>query len=472
MKASQGNKQFEILLEYLQRSRNFDFFAYKRPSLMRLVTKRMQMNAIHDFSDYQDFLEVHPEEFVKLFNTILINVTAFFRDQPAWDFLSAEIIPKIIKSKKSGDPIRVWSAGCASGEEAYSIAILLAEALGFEAFRDRVKIYATDVDEEALTQARQSAYTEKQLEPVPPEWRKKYFEQSGSRHIFRNDLRRAVIFGRHDLIGDAPISRLDLLACRNTIMYFNAEAQSRVLARFHFALNDPGYLFLGKAEMLLTHTGIFNPLEVKHRIFTRVQNINMLDRVLVMAQAGTPEEGNYTAPQMRLRDVAFDTGMPAQLLVDSSHTLIFANDRARALFNLSLQDQGRPLQDLEISYRPLELRSLIEQCDRERRSVVVERVERILPDNKSQQFEVRVAPLMDNGSFLGVSVTFDDRSAYYKLQEVVQRHEQELETALEELQSANEELETTNEELQSTNRGAGDHQRGAAVHQRGAGDHQ
>ncbi len=130
MKASQGNKQFEILLEYLQRSRSFDFTAYKRPSLMRLVTKRMQMNAIHDFSDYQDFLEVHPEEFVKLFNTILINVTAFFRDQPAWDFLSAEIIPKIIKSKKSGDPIRVWSAGCASGEEAYSIAILLAEALG------------------------------------------------------------------------------------------------------------------------------------------------------------------------------------------------------------------------------------------------------------------------------------------------------------------------------------------------------
>jgi two-component system CheB/CheR fusion protein len=451
MKAAQENKQFEILLDYLQRNRGFDFSAYKRPSLMRLVSKRMQMNAIKDFSDYQDFLEVHPDEFVKLFNTILINVTAFFRDQPAWDFLSAEIIPNIIKSKKSGDPIRVWSAGCASGEEAYSIAMLLAEALGAEAFRDRVKIYATDVDEEALTQARQAAYTEKQMEPVPPAWRKKYFEQSGTHHIFCNDLRRMVIFGRHDLIVDAPISRLDLLACRNTLMYFNAEAQSQILARFHFALDDPGYLFLGKAEMLLTHTGLFSPIELKHRIFTRVHQISVRDRMLVMAQAGTMEAENYTAPQVRLRDVAFDTGMPAQLLVDSSHTLAFANDRARAVFNLSQQDQCRPLQDLEISYRPLELRTLIEQCESERRTITVERVERTQPDNKSQYFGVRVMPLMDNGSFLGVSITFEDRSLYYKLQEEVQRHQQELETALEELQSANEELETTNEELQSTN---------------------
>ena len=123
------SKQFEALLEFLQSTRGFDFTAYKRPSLMRRVTKRMQMIKIDSFSDYMDYLEVHPEEFAQLFDTILINVTAFFRDQPAWDFLAQNILPKILNAKRPSDPIRVWSAGCASGQEAYSVAILLAEAL-------------------------------------------------------------------------------------------------------------------------------------------------------------------------------------------------------------------------------------------------------------------------------------------------------------------------------------------------------
>ena len=140
-----------------------------------------------------------------------------------------------------------YTAGANDNASAVGLVLTLTEE-----FRDRVKIYATDVDEESLAQARQSIYTEKQMEPVPAAWRKKYFESSGGRFIFRNDLRRSVIFGRHDLISDAPISRLDLLVCRNTLMYFNSEAQGRILARLHFALNDSGFLFLGKAEMLLT----------------------------------------------------------------------------------------------------------------------------------------------------------------------------------------------------------------------------
>ena len=146
----------------------------------------------------------------------------------------------------------------------------MAEALGPEAFRDRVKIYATDVDEEALTQARHASYAKKIYSLFPTEFRNKYFETSGTRYIFRNDLRRSVIFGRHDLVQDAPISRIDLLICRNTIMYFNAETQTRILARFHFALNENSYLFLGKAEMLLTHTNLFNPENLRYRIFTKI----------------------------------------------------------------------------------------------------------------------------------------------------------------------------------------------------------
>ncbi len=164
----------------------------------------------------------------------------------------------------------MWSAGCASGEETYSLAILLAEALGAETFRQRVKIYATDVDEDALNQARQAAYTDKDLRTVAADLRERYFEANGDRYVFRPDLRRSIIFGRHDLFQDAPISRLDLLVCRNTLMYFNAEAQHRILARFHFALNEDAYLFLGKAEMLLTHANLFSPVDLRHRIFLKV----------------------------------------------------------------------------------------------------------------------------------------------------------------------------------------------------------
>src|SRR5262252_5641959 len=145
MKSVEKDRAFEAVLEFLKTNRGFDFTGYKRSSLMRRVQKRMgQLPQIKSYGAYQDFLEVHPEEFTPLFNTILINVTGFFRDPPAWDFLAKDVLPRLIAGKQAGEPIRVCSVGCASGEEAYSVAMLLCELLGDKAFRDRVKIYATD----------------------------------------------------------------------------------------------------------------------------------------------------------------------------------------------------------------------------------------------------------------------------------------------------------------------------------------
>src|SRR5436190_18173842 len=250
--ASERNVGLEVLLQYLKTSRGFDFTGYKRSTLTRRVLKRMAaLKNIKSYGDYQDYLEVHPEEFATLFNTVLINVTSFFRDTAAWDYLAAKIIPRIIKGKRPGDPIRVCCIGCASGEEAYSVAMLLTEAIGDKAFRERVKIYATDIDADALAHARHAIYNAKSVAAVPAKLRAKYFESSyADQFAVRGDLRRAVIFGRLDLVQDAPISRLDLLLCRNTLMYFNAETQARIVGRFHFALNDEGLLFLGKSEML------------------------------------------------------------------------------------------------------------------------------------------------------------------------------------------------------------------------------
>jgi two-component system CheB/CheR fusion protein len=443
--------QFESLLEYLKHNRGADFTAYKRPSLMRRIKHRMRAVGIKAFDDYVDYLEVHPEEFGHLFNTILINVTSFFRDEAAWEVIASDVIPRILSKKKPSDAIRVWCAGVASGQEAYSISMLLCEAMGEKEFGQRVKIYGTDVDEEALTQARQGVYSEKEVESAPEDLRKKYFEQVDSRHSFRKELRRAVIFGRHDLVQDAPISRVDLLVCRNTLMYFNAEAQLRVLNHFHFALRDDGVLFLGKSEMLLTHTNLFNPLDLKVRIFTKVPRVNFRDQLSFMTQ-GVNDDATQLANHMRLREAAFDSAALAELVVDQNGYLIFANAQARGLFGIIVKDIGRPFSDLELSYKPTDLRSRIEQAYAERRLITIGDIEwRIVPGN-SRYYDVNIMPLISSGgNILGVAVTFADVTHTRELEDELRASRAELETAYEEVQSTNEELETTNEELQSTN---------------------
>lgn len=446
---SEVSPDFEALLEYLKRTRGFDFTGYKRSSLMRRVHKRMQEIDLEDFNAYQDYLEVHPEEFARLFNTLLINVTCFFRERSFWDYIAEEIIPRII-AQKLGQAIRVWSAGCASGEEAYTLAILLAEALGVEQFRDRVKIYATDVDEEALSQARFASYDTRQVSGIPDELLLKYFESAEDRYVFRKDLRRSVIFGRHDLVQDAPISRVDLLTCRNTLMYFNAETQAKILARFHFALVEQGFLFLGKAETMLAQNISFAPIDLKRRIFAKTERSRLRSSVTPSIEAAeTAEEETGSS---RIWEAALDVMPVAQIIVNANGLLIQANEQARRMFGLNYSNFSRPLQDLELSYRPVELRSAIERVYADRRTIVLKDIEWLSLGSASRYLDVQFALLSDAaGEPLGVSVTFEDVTDYHQLQQELEQASQELEMAYEELQSTNEELETTNEELQSMN---------------------
>jgi two-component system, chemotaxis family, CheB/CheR fusion protein len=442
-------QSFDDLLIYLRNTRGFDFSAYKPNTLKRRIEKRMLAAGVANEAEYLDYLQVHPEEFALLFNTILINVTSFFRDKDAWDYMRAVVVPSILERRDSHETIRIWCAGCASGEEAYTLAILFAEAMGADQFRSRIKLYATDLDDEALQQSRQAIYTAKDLEEADPEIISRYFELVEGRYIFDRELRRAIIFGKHDLIMDAPISRIDLLTCRNTLMYFNAEVQEKILSRFHFALNEGGFLFLGKAETMLTHGNIFTPLEMKHRVFTKNGHTNTRDRLLAM---GRPNESNRTADdliQLRLRELALDASPVAQIVVSNSGIVSFINERARTRFGLTLRDVGKSLQDLEVSYKPLELRSLIEQVHSQRRPIMVKEVAWSLPSGEKCYLDIHITPLVD-GAFQTTSVTFTDVTDFKRLQEELLHFNQELETAYEELQSTNEELQTTNEELQST----------------------
>jgi two-component system CheB/CheR fusion protein len=454
MSTEQRDPTFERLLRYLKENRGLDFTEYKRPSLMRRVLKRMGEVNIEDYEAYQDYLEVHPQEFTQLFNTILINVTSFFRDQEAWDYLAGEIVPRILEAKTPNSSLRVWSAGCASGEEAYSLSMLLAEALGVEASRHQVKIYATDVDEEDLEQARRGIYDTSALEAVPEGLRQKYFDRSNSngRYVFRQDLRRTLVFGRHDLMHDAPISRLDLLLCRNTLIYFNREAQERIVARFHFALKQHGYLFLGRAETLLTHGELFEPVAMKHRIFCKVASTEPQERVDTLVRASQDLHPENLDAGLQLQWATFETAPSAQIVVDAHGDLALANEAARRDWGLDLRDLGRPFRDLELSYRPLELRSLIEHSRNEQRSISIPDVERARPDDKGIDFlDVVVTPVWGSGNrWLGACITFRDITQRQLLKDELQQARHELETTYEELQSTNEELETSNEELQST----------------------
>lgn len=253
----------------------------------------------------------------------------------------------------------------------------------------------------------------------------------GSQFQFQSDLRRAIIFGRLDLLSDAPISRVDLLACRNVLMYFNVEAQARILSHLHFALNDDGVLFLGRAETLPAHKRFFVPMSLNNRIFSKVR-IAAGDRVLALTDNGGEGRGNNMG-QVRLSSMVFETGPFAQIVVDANYNLVLSNEQARLIFGLKAEDTGRPFHELELSYRPADLRSLIEQAYEDRQSVHLANVERPVSGQDSQYFDVFLVPFFDpsSGDRLGVSILFEDVSLPAQLRTELERSKQEVETMAE-----------------------------------------
>ncbi|MGE5136944.1 MAG: CheR family methyltransferase [Gemmatimonadota bacterium] len=449
MSEEDTDQEFDELLVMLRETRGFDFTGYKRSTLQRRLRRRMDARGLSSLSEYRDYLELEPDEFARLFDSLLINVTGFFRDPTAWQALRETVLPELLTAKGPRRPIRIWSAGCATGEEAYTLAIVLAEAMGIEDFMSRVKIYATDLDEDALQQARAGIYAERQVADVGEDLRKKYFETSGTRYAFRRDMRRQIIFGRNDLTRDAPISRVDLLVARNTLMYFNAETQSNIIRKFHFALTDPGFLFLGKAEMLLNHSDEFEPVDLRRRVFRKIGTSALAETPRMAAATAS----GSTEPATVLEAAALAAGPVAQLVIDKSGRLAAANIRAESLFNLRPRDVGRPFQDLEVSYRPIELRSVIEHVNADQRPVeLTDVVWHRMPGSDPSVYDVSVVPLYRNtDEQVGVGISFLDVTRYRRLRDDLERSNHDLERAYEELQSLNEELETTNEELQSTN---------------------
>ena len=441
--------EFEALLKHIQETRGLDFRGYKRTSLRRRIGLRMEAVGAEDFAAYRAHLEAQPGEFADLLNTVLINVTSFFRDPDAWEVLREQVIPAVVAAAKDDRAIRVWSVGCASGEEPYSIAMLLAEAMGTVEFCRRVKIYATDLDEEALKVARLATYSPREVEGVPPELLEKYFERTNNHYVFERELRKCVIFGRHNVVHDAPIGRIDLLTCRNLLIYLEAETQAIVLPRLHYALNREGYLFLGKAETQLARSALFRPVEMKHRIFMKVPQEWRRPLGGFAARTARTEP---MAADLRLLDAVINEAGNALLVVDDAGSVALANLPARVLLGVGEADLGRPFQDLPISYRPMELRGPIDEVFRQRGSLRLEDQEYRLNQTEVMRLTIDIRPLLrPDGTVHAVLLIFTDNTRMHTLQRELEAAHENLEHSIEELQSANEELETTNEELQSTN---------------------
>ena len=440
----------EALLDQLSDRYSFDFHDYKTTSLVRRLRTRMHQVHVDSFEAYARYVDAHPDEHVTLFNTILINVTGFFRDTEAWKALGEEIIPRIVEEAAETRSIRVWSAGCSSGEEPYSIALLLAEHLGERAGEFEIKIYGTDIDADALTAARQALYRSDQVKDVPEPMLDRYFTRDGSLWRLRRDVRRWCIFGAHNLTQAPPLSHVDLLVCRNVLIYFNSALQTRILARFHYAVRDDGYLFLGRSESLLARSRLFTSLHPKWRMFRRIPATTRLAPVLL--DGLLPAVPSEPTPSGVRAQRAFEALSNAVMVVDAADTILTWNPAAEALFEIPVPNAvGHKFRDLDISYRVEGLRARMEDVKTRQTPSRLDDVTFNRRTGEVVHANVTIAPLFESYRFIGLLVSVKDASEYVRLKDQMSRIAEQHATAIEELQSTNEELETTNEELQSTN---------------------
>jgi len=454
----QTERAFRDLLEMLSKTYNFDFREYKEASLARRIKARMAQVRIDGFAAYVEFVTQHQDEHVALFNTILINVTGFFRDPEAWNVLKTDVIPRIVEDASESRSIRIWSAGCSSGEEPYSVAMLLADYLRERASNYLIKIYGTDVDEDALNTARHGLYRLDQLKEMPSEALDRHFTRDGQLYRFRRDLRRWCIFGAHNLIQAPPLSHIDLLLCRNVLIYFTSDLQDRVLARFHYANREDGYLFLGRSESLLARSRLYTPRNLKWRIFQRMPTTaRQVAAVLPDREApaiGAPGAHSTRADALSQSRAqrALEALPAAAMVIDMADTILTWNPGAEQLFDIPTGNAlARKFRDLDVSYRVEGLRARIEEVKARHTALRMENTTFARRDGTPVHADIAISPLFEGTHLLGVVVFGVEATEYARLKEQMTRVAEQHATAIEELQSTNEELETTNEELQSTN---------------------
>jgi two-component system CheB/CheR fusion protein len=454
-----------------------DFSQYKEKTLVRRIQRRMQVLQIDAMPDYIERLRREPNECELLFREVLIGVTHFFRDPPAFDALEMQVIPHLIHNKGADDTVRVWVPACATGEEVYSIAILLKEAVGRRDAGPRFQIFATDIDDRAVASARAARYRKSQLEDMPPARRERWFAADGDHCCPVKDIREMCIFSTHSAVKDPPFSKLDLISCRNLLIYLEPTLQERLIRTFHYALAPGGYLFLGTSENVTRQNKLFATLDQKHRIFQRRDVPASFPGISASPGMDTP--GSGTDRSMALAENGIEKSArrlmekhaPAYVVVDGNHDVLrFSGQTEKYLAptpgaaNLNLFNLIR--RALRPAARAALAKALATRQPVTHESLVIE------ADSRRQLVDLVVEPLLDSSAGHCVVAFLDRRpsSSGNGAIEAAQPHSvdalekelrttrerlqatiDELETSNEEMKSANEEFQSVNEELQSTN---------------------
>lgn len=476
------------ICELVKRKTGHDFSRYKQSTLGRRVVRRISMLRLNTVEDYIARLQFDLKEIECLFNDLLIGVTQFFRDPEAFDALAQKVIPQLFKRPPSAGAVRVWISGCATGEEAYSIAILLteeAEKLGVDL---NATIFATDLDAEALAIARKGEYPIQALEDVSPERVSRFFLRHDDKLEVRQEIRELCIFSPHSLVKDPPFSRLDLISCRNLLIYFETDLQKRLLPLFQFALNPGGYLFLGPSENVAVRSELFQAIDGKNRIFQRKaaavrtpvyppnfdrsKNSPMLPNQTPTA-AGPSKDHAMTRTIER---VLLEEYAPASVVVNENGEALFFSGHTGRFMEHQAGAPSTKVLDLARGSLRLELRTALQQAVSTRQEVARRNVP-IKVGTFELHIDLVVRPLVELGRDAGLFIVVfqeiphgqpasngdapvaeADRAVITQLEselrttrDDLQTTIEELETSNEELKSANEELLSMNEELQSTN---------------------
>ncbi len=475
-----------------------DFSLYKKSTILRRLERRTRMHQLSELDKYVEYLQDNPQEVQSLFKELLIGVTKFFRDYPAFQVLETQLLPELVGRKKKNEPLRVWVAGCSTGEEVYSVAILVQECLERLKLRHvvKVQIFATDLDAEAIKRARSGIYASNVSNDISAERLERCFIQKDNAYQVVQEIREMIIFAEHNLVKDASFTNLDMLCCRNVLIYFTPELQRKLLPVFHYTLREGGVLFLGPSETISGLDDLFTPVDNKWKIFRRRENSVALTRFIEFpaqtvvpkpprlpnanAEVSLPVTGKDRPAtlQDRLNRVLLQRHTPPALLINAKGELVYIHGRTGKYLEPAPGQYNPNVYDMAREGLLLELRGAVLRASTQTGPVVVPRVN-VKTNGHYQLVKLTVEQLTEPDELEGLLlITFEDLLSPQKTaagrgkvapasekDKLIEQMEQELtftrqhlqqtieqmQTTVEELKSANEELQSTNEELQSTN---------------------
>ncbi len=474
----------------VQKQTGHDFSHYKKNTIWRRIEKRMSVHQISTIETYVRYLQEHPQEISTLFKEFLIGVTSFFRDPDAFSSLKSELLLKIFKKKPKNTCIRVWVAGCSSGEEVYSIAITLTECMESLNKQFEIQIFGTDIDESAIDVARAGIYPLTIRADVDQERLNKYFKLEDNHYKISKDIRKMIIFAPQSIIKDPPFTKLDLLCCRNLMIYLNANLQKKILPLFHYCLKPGGLLFLGSAENIGEYTNLFHINNKKWKIFEKKDVHSPFQITMSFPTATQPIEiadmkniertdklKQYNNISQYVERILLDIYSPACVVINEKNEIIYIYGRtgyflepAPGKANLNILEMARPGLKIKLS-------SAIRKAFTQNQEVYYHNLQvesnshlkninlRIKPIPELEHYQKVLLVIFEDVNTIQPSVVKSSHASTEKYEihvaelelelkhtkETLQTTIEELETSNEELKSSNEELQSTNEELQSTN---------------------